>query len=223
VSRSLNVVTRVNSAGSERRPPSYQCRETLQMGLMQRSGLRGTEQHLPPIRARGGHIKIEHGGDDLASLTPPASVVAAAQLAFCVAIDELTRDCPGCQQRCSMSSNHAAGTHGGPDAVCVLGRFLLLVEVGAITPKLGNVTPPDSRPSFLLGRTTPQRRGAVRMDAADRARRDWMNAFGATRQALRSGVNPGGVSVEDPLYDRCERSRRGTLGIRAVGDLAPAP
>jgi hypothetical protein len=38
-------------------------------------------------------MRIEHGCDDPVSLTPPASVVAAAQLACRVTIDELTRDC----------------------------------------------------------------------------------------------------------------------------------
>jgi hypothetical protein len=55
--------------------------------------LPGTEQHLPPVRARGSHTKIEHGCDDPVSLTPPTSVMAAANLACRVAIDELTRNC----------------------------------------------------------------------------------------------------------------------------------
>lgn len=38
-------------------------------------------------------MNAEHGCGDPVSLTPPASVVAAAQLACRVTIDELTRDC----------------------------------------------------------------------------------------------------------------------------------
>lgn len=55
--------------------------------------LRGTEQHLPPIRAQGGRTTMEHGCDDPVSPTPPTSVVAAAQLASPATIDELTRAC----------------------------------------------------------------------------------------------------------------------------------
>jgi ThiF family protein len=54
---------------------------------------RGAERHLAPVPARGGDLRVEHGCDDPVSLTPPTSVVAAAQLACRVAIDELTGDC----------------------------------------------------------------------------------------------------------------------------------
>jgi molybdopterin/thiamine biosynthesis adenylyltransferase len=55
--------------------------------------LRGSEQHHPPIPGRGGDQVAEHGCDDPVSLTPPASVVAAAQLACRAAIDDLTGEC----------------------------------------------------------------------------------------------------------------------------------
>jgi hypothetical protein len=55
--------------------------------------LRGTERHLPPVLNRDTDPVIEHGCDDPVSLTPPVSVVAAAQAACRVALDELGRDC----------------------------------------------------------------------------------------------------------------------------------
>jgi hypothetical protein len=61
------------------------------------------------------------------------------------------------------------------------------------------------------------------MDTAVRTRFDLMAALGAAHQALVGGVYSGGVSVEDPLYDHCERLCRVTLGVRAVGDPAPSP
>ncbi|SDT80359.1 ThiF family adenylyltransferase [Actinoplanes derwentensis] len=52
--------------------------------------LRGAERHHPPVRARGEATGAEHGCDDPVSLTPPTSVVAAAELACRATIDELT-------------------------------------------------------------------------------------------------------------------------------------
>ncbi len=55
--------------------------------------LRGREQHHRPIPGRGETPTTEHGCDDPVSLTPPTSVVNAAQLACRAAIDDLTREC----------------------------------------------------------------------------------------------------------------------------------
>ncbi|SCL26251.1 Molybdopterin or thiamine biosynthesis adenylyltransferase [Micromonospora rhizosphaerae] len=55
--------------------------------------LRGSEQHHPPVPGGRGDQITEHGCDDPVSLTPPASVIAAAQLACRAAIDDLTREC----------------------------------------------------------------------------------------------------------------------------------
>ncbi|MFV2102060.1 ThiF family adenylyltransferase [Micromonospora sp. LOL_024] len=56
--------------------------------------LRGAESHLKPVPAqyRSGATH-EHGCDEPVSPTPPTAVVAAAELACRVAIDELTNDC----------------------------------------------------------------------------------------------------------------------------------
>ncbi|MCU7731092.1 ThiF family adenylyltransferase [Actinoplanes sp. KI2] len=55
--------------------------------------LRGHEQHDRPIPGQGDNQATEHGCDDPVSLTPPTAVIAAAQLACRVAIDDLTREC----------------------------------------------------------------------------------------------------------------------------------